>query len=115
MPAFDQHASPARRESGNVFSESALEGTDKGSRKVPIELCGYVDSPDCNIAAMQFSLNNGATWTTYPIPGTSSVRSIHWKLLYAPPIPGRYLLKARFVNRLNEPSDFVSSLLFETV
>lgn len=115
MPAFDEHVSPARQKNGNVFPESALEGTVEGSCKASIELCGYVDSFDCNIAVMQFSLNNGATWTTYPIPGTTSVRSIYWKLLYAPPIPGRYLLKARFVNRLNEPSDFVSSLLFETV
>lgn len=35
----------------------------------PLEFDGYVDDFERNVSAMQFSLDGGATWTTYQTAG----------------------------------------------
>ena len=44
----------------------------------PIEFAGYVDDFDRTICAMEFSLDDGASWTAYP---TAAVDKITWREL----------------------------------
>ncbi len=50
------------------------------------------------IVAIQFSLDDGATWTTYETPETNDFQNVGWTFDYAPEEPGCYVLKVRSVN-----------------
>ena len=79
----------------------------------PIEFAGYVDDFEHNVAAMQFSLDDGATWTTYETRGVMADKGVNWHFTYTPPHPGRYLLKARAIDGEGNASALVASYAFE--
>ena len=59
---------PSRNASGPAAGASASPApTPRATHVVgePVVFDGYVDDFENNIAAMQFSLDDGATWTTY--------------------------------------------------
>ena len=58
----------------------------------PIEFAGYVDDFDRTICAMEFSLDDGASWTAYPTAAVDKSRGVNWRFVYTPEAPGRYLL-----------------------
>ena len=64
----------------------------------PLEFDGYVDDFERNVSAMQFSLDGGATWTTYQTAGAVIDKGVNWHFVYRPERPGRYLLKVRAVD-----------------
>lgn len=64
----------------------------------PIEFSGYADDYDTAIAAVEFSLDGGAHWTTYPVEGADARRWVRWRFSYTPTEPGVYLLESRSVN-----------------
>ena len=74
---------------------------------------GYVDDFERNVAAMQFSLDDGATWTTYETRGTVADKGVNWHFTYIPTQPGRYLLKARAIDGEGNASALVASYAFE--
>lgn len=51
-----------------------------------------------SITAIQFSLNNGETWTTYETPGTNDYQNLNWKFQFSIEDPGFYVLRVRSVN-----------------
>ena len=59
----------------------------------PIEFAGYVDDFDRTICAMEFSLDDGASWTAYPTAAVDKSRGVNWRFVYTPETPGRYLLE----------------------
>lgn len=56
---------------------------------VPIVFEGWADDYDRRIAAVQFSLDDGATWTEYPTDGADAVRWVYWRFEYLPKRKGR--------------------------
>ncbi len=79
----------------------------------PIEFDGYVDDFERNVSAMQFSLDGGATWTTYPTSGAVIDKGVNWHFVYRPERSGRYLLKVRAVDGAGAASDIVAEYAFE--
>lgn len=79
----------------------------------PIEFDGYVDDFERNVSAMQFSLDGGATWTTYPTSGAVIDKGVNWRFVYRPERSGRYLLKVRAVDGAGAASDIVAEYAFE--
>ena len=56
---------------------------------------GYAD--DCGVAieAIEYSLDDGKTWTAYPTKGADPHMWVYWKLEYTPEKPGTYKLDVR--------------------
>lgn len=71
---------------------------------------------DGAIAALEFSLDDGETWTSYPTPGTNDYQTVSWVFDYVPKQAGFYFLKVRSVNSQGKKSpeaDFVEFLVNE--
>ncbi len=56
------------------------------------------------ITAIEFSLDDGAHWTTYETPDTNDYQNLTWTFDYIPPKPGLYVLRVRSVNDAGEAS-----------
>ena len=79
----------------------------------PIGFSGWADDFECNITAIQFSLDGGEHWTEYATPGVSAERGVRWQFAFTPPHAGRYLLNVRARNGSGSVSDLVSGYPFE--
>lgn len=75
---------------GNVGSPLRLEGTAYDF--------GYA------IKAIEFSLDEGEHWTTYPTEGTTDYQNVNWAFDYTPDEPGVYVMYIRSVNEKDEVS-----------
>lgn len=69
-----------------------------GSVGEKVSLCGYAYDFDHRIVAIEFSLDEGLHWTSYPTPDTNDYQNITWSFEYTPQTPGVYLLRIRSVN-----------------
>lgn len=58
---------------------------------------GYADGFEQTIAAIEFSMDNGVTWTRYETPGTTSNNWVTWQFEYAPEQRGAYVMAVRAV------------------
>lgn len=56
------------------------------------------------ISAIQFSLDDGAHWTTYETPGANDYQNLTWVFDYTPSMAGLYVLRIRSVNDAGEAS-----------
>ena len=81
----------------------------------PIEFKGYVDDFAEGVAALEFSLDDGATWTAYQTVGAVAELGVNWRFAYTPDRPGRYLLKARARDAQGRASALVSGFAFEVL
>lgn len=81
----------------------------------PIAFQGYVDDFDEGVSAVQFSLDDGVTWTSYKTAGAVADKGVNWHFVYTPECPGRYLLKARAVDESGCASMLVSGFAFEVL
>lgn len=70
----------------------------------PLTIAGYANDYDKRIKAVQFSLDDGETWTTYETPDTVADLNLYWKFEYTPLIAGSYELLIRSVNEDDEVS-----------
>ena len=106
-------------EGGRAAADSARGGSDTGRRAYhvgePIAFDGYVDDFDEGVSAIQFSLDDGATWTSYETAGAVAERGVNWRFAYTPERPGRYLLKARALDEQGRASSLVSGFAFEVL
>lgn len=60
-------------------------------------LRGYAQDFEHAITAVEFSANDGATWTPYPVEGADALSNVNWSLDFTPPEPGLYRLLVRAV------------------
>ena len=67
------------------------------------------------VSAIQFSLDDGATWTSYDTDGAVIDKGVNWHFDYTPTRPGRYVLKARAVDKRGVASVLVSRFAFEVL
>lgn len=75
-----------------------MVGGVRGEVGRPLVFEGYANDYDRRIRAVQFSLDDGETWTTYETPGTVSDKNLYWRFEYTPELPGAYQLLIRSVN-----------------
>ena len=73
---------------------------------------GYADDFDFGVGAIEFSLDDGVTWTSYPCEGSRDDVGVTWRFAYTPKLPGRYVLKARAVGKNGVANPLVSSFAF---
>ena len=78
----------------------------------PIEFEGYADDFDRAIVAVEFSLDDGTTWSRCETPHTNAERWVYWHFTYLPEKAGCYVLKARAVNDCGETSPLPASHTF---
>lgn len=90
----------------------ARESQDSYPCGIPIEFSGYVEDFECGIAAVQFSLDDGAHWTNYETTQATKDSGISWKFSFTPPKPGVYVLKVRALSNDGISARLVSSILF---
>lgn len=50
------------------------------------------------VSGVQFSLNEGDSWTTYPIEDANDYQPVDWSFEFRPPRAGEYRLWVRSVN-----------------
>ena len=63
----------------------------------PVTFTGYADDYGAHIVAVEFSLDDGESWTAYDVSGSSPDLWVHWTFTYIPEQPGRYRLLVRSV------------------
>ena len=76
---------------------------------------GWASDFDQKICAIQISLDEGDTWTTYETKGTDETRWVTWTYEYPVEKPGLYRLKARAVNERGDVSPIAAVHDFEVL
>lgn len=73
---------------------------------------GYADDCGSPIAAVEYSMDGGKTWTSYETKGAVSERWVYWVFQYKPEKAGDYelLVRARTLNGITSPLE--SSISF---
>lgn len=61
----------------------------------PYTFNGYVDAYDEKVTSVEFSMDNGETWTKYDIADMDRNKMVWWKYTYTPQIEGAYCLTVR--------------------
>ena len=61
------------------------------------EFEGYASAFDTQIVAVEFSLDDGKTWTRYETPNSDLTRWVYWHFTFTPEEPGAYVLSVRSV------------------
>ncbi|WP_160212669.1 hypothetical protein [Adlercreutzia aquisgranensis] len=81
----------------------------------PIVFEGYLDDFDNGVAAVQFSLDDGVSWTDYDTSNAVAEAGLSWRFVYTPEEAGCYLLKVRAKSRSGAVSPLVSGFAFEVL
>ncbi len=77
-----------------------------------IEFEGYADDNESPIAAVEFSMDGGKTWTTCATTNASLDRWVYWFFAVTPQVPGQYELIARARTLDGVVSPLASTLQF---
>ncbi|MEG0374300.1 MAG: oxidoreductase, partial [Raoultibacter sp.] len=89
------------------FSEGQIIETGK-----PYTFSGYAASWDENIAAVEFSMDGGVTWTTCPTPGVKKDQWVIWNFTYTPEVDSGYVLDIRSVTEGGRVTEEPIEVLF---
>lgn len=82
---------------------------------VPIVFEGYIDDFEHGIEVVQFSLDDGVSWTSYAADCACKELGVNWRFEYTPPLPGCYVLKVRGINKAGCVEGLVTNFAFEVV
>ena len=93
----------------NILNTAAGANIKAGDQ---IAFEGYADDLGSPIAAVEFSLDGGETWTSYETPDTNTESWVYWTFSYATQDAGEYRLTVRAVTADGEVSPLLSSLIF---
>ncbi len=81
----------------------------------PVTFSGYADDYGEQIAAVQFSLDGGESWTSYDVSGSSPDLWVHWTFTYTPEQPGTYRLLVRCATADGRTSPLADTAEFTAV
>ena len=70
----------------------------------PFTFNGYVDAYDKKIASMEFSMDQGETWTKFDLPETDVNKMVWWNFTWTPEKEGAYCLTVRATTEDGEVS-----------
>jgi len=73
---------------------------------------GYADDLGDPIAAVEFSLDGGESWTAYQTEGATADRWVYWHFDYQPEKAGTYQLSVRARTQSGQVSRLAANLLF---
>lgn len=73
---------------------------------------GYADDFNTRIIALEFSMDNGKTWSSYETPDTTSRLWVYWHFDYTTQAAGKYKLDVRAVAADGSVSPLASSMVF---
>ena len=65
------------------------------------------------VTQIQFSLDEGEHWTTYPCDNTNDYQNVTWTFTFTPQQPGLYQFLVRSVNERGDVSPEAASFEFE--
>lgn len=80
-----------------------------------LTLEGYASDYDRRVVAVEFSLDEGQTWTVQPTTGATADRWVYWSVAYTPKESGLYHLLVRAENDRGEKSQIPASCDFEVL
>lgn len=75
-----------------------------GTSGVPVRIEGTAYDFGHPVRAIEFSLDGGEHWTSYPTQGTNDYQNLTWSFEFTPPRPGHYQMRIRSVNERGEAS-----------
>ena len=78
----------------------------------PVTFQGYADAYDEAIAAVEFSLDRGKTWTRFETPDTTRKRWVVWNFTYVPENVTSYVLSVRAVTTEGTVNRIPEEVLF---
>ncbi|MDO4573279.1 MAG: molybdopterin-dependent oxidoreductase [Clostridia bacterium] len=64
---------------------------------VPHTFEGYADGLDKRVTAIEFSMDRGATWTSFDVSDTNRKNWVYWNFTYTPENVGAYVFSVRAV------------------
>lgn len=70
---------------------------------------GYADDYGTQIVAVEFSLDDGASWASFDVSASDPGKSVHWTYSYTPEQPGTYQLFVRSVTADGRRSPMAAS------
>lgn len=79
-------------------------GTVFGTAGKPVTVRGYAQDFGVSLASVQFSCDDGRTWTTYPLANADPDRNVNWTFAFTPETEGTYELLVRAVRPDGSPS-----------
>ena len=74
---------------------------------------GYADDYDVAIAAIEVSMDDGETWTTFAVEGATVDKWVYWYFGYTPEEAGTYKMQVRAVTAEGVVSPLASTIVFE--
>ena len=89
----------------NRFTKSFAPGDE-------ITFEGYADDCGRAISGIEFSMDNGHTWTSCETPGTDAQKWVYWHFSYVPEAAGTYKLDVRARTADGSVSPLASSIVF---
>ena len=73
---------------------------------------GYADDYDVPITAIEVSMDDGETWTTYAVEGATVDKWVYWYFGYTPEEAGTYKMQVRAVTEKGVVSPLASTIVF---
>lgn len=81
----------------------------------PIEFSGYADDFSSGISAMQFTLDGGNAWTSYPTSDARAEEGLNWTFSFTPREAGTYMLRVRSLDDEGVPSPLIANYPFQAM
>lgn len=78
----------------------------------PYEFTGYATAYDETIAAVEFSMDGGISWTRFDTPNVTNAQWVIWHFTYTPPEDSAYVLSVRAITDTGRVSDEPVEMMF---
>lgn len=76
---------------------------------------GYADDCGTQVVSVEFSLDDGVTWTSFDTTSSNTEDWVYWHFEYVPEDPGTYKLDVRAVTEDGTVSPLASSVVFDVM